>query len=121
MLQKVTVLLIMAAVVLSITACWGGPKIKTHDQAFDLVIDRLENSSFEGENCLKLVMEQSEEAGYEGRPSRWRTTALLQGHITEHFSIVRNFDRPAPLTEYGMQWRVYPDGVIELQHRYPPC
>ena len=115
----------MMAVLLSITACNANPKIDSIDQAFDLVIDRLENSSFDGENCLKLVMEQSEEAGFRGGPSEWwntkRTNPVDSGLVREYFSIARNFDRPGAHFEYGMQWRVYPDGIIEIRHKYPPC
>ena len=128
MLRQIAVLSTTVALFLSITACNASRKIETIDQAFDPVIDHLENSSFDGENGLKLVMEQSEEAGYEGGPSRWwnlkgvRMSADVdEGLITEDFSIVRNFDRPGAHTEFGMQWIVYPDGKIEAQHKYPPC
>ena len=101
------------------------PEIETIDQAFDLVIDHLENSSFDGENCLRLVMEQSEEAGLHGGPSRWMNMEAwepVDGKQTlVYFSINRRFDRPGAHTEFGMQWLVYPDGRIEAQHKYPPC
>ena len=116
----------MMAVLLSITACNASPKIETRDQAFDLVIDHLENSSFDGENCLRLVMELSEEAGWMGGPSEWNFTTLTypvddEGFIRKRFSIIRNFDRPGAHIEYGMRWMVYQDGKIEAQHKYRPC
>ena len=115
----------MVAILLLVVACDASPTIGTRDQAFDLVIDRLENSSFDGENCLRLVMELSEEAGFRGGPAKWwntkRTNPVDSGLAREYFSIVRNFDRPGAHIEYGMQWRVYPDGKIENQHKYPPC
>ena len=116
----------MVAVIFFVAACSASPKIETIDQAFDLVIDSLNNKYFDGENCLSLVMEQSEEAGYKGGPSVWRNTASIKGGSLPEsppfdFSIVRNFDRPGAHTEFGMQWLVYPDGRIEAQHKYPPC
>jgi hypothetical protein len=122
-LRKIAFLLTMMAVLLSITACnAASPKIEEIDQAFDLVIDHLENSSFDGENCLRLVMELSEEAGFQG--GWWntkRTNPVDSGLVREYFSIVRQIGRPGAHTEYRMQWRVYPDGRIEAQHKYPPC
>ena len=137
MLQKIAFLSTMMAIFLSIAACNANPEIETIaasnanpeietiDQAFDLVIAHLENSSFDDENCLRLVMEQSEEAGLHGGPSRGLNMELwdhVDGKIiNRHFSIVRSFDRPGAHTEFGMQWLVYPDGRIEAQHKYPPC
>ena len=121
MLQKIGVLSTMAAILLLVAACSASPKIENIGQAFDLVIDHLENSSFDGDNCLKLVMEQSEEAGYQGGPSVWSKSEFTYGGTTELFSIIRRFDRPGFHADYGMDWYVYPDGRIEAQHKYPPC
>ena len=127
MLHKIAVISTMAAILLLVVACGASPTIETRDQAFDLVIDRLENSSFDGENCLRLVMELSEEAGFQGGPSEWASTAMFHGTRDDgtrnylHFSIFRVFDTPGGHMKGGMRWKVYPDGKIENQHKYPPC
>jgi hypothetical protein len=111
----------MVAVIFSFAACSDSSKIETIEQAFDLVIDSLSEKYFDGENCLSLVMELSEEAGREGGPSIWWNTGLSEGGEINYYTIVRSFDRPGAHTEFGMQWHVYPDGRIEAQHKYPPC
>ena len=124
MLQKVAVQLTMVAVIFSFAACSYSSKIETHEQAFDLVIDSLSEKYFDGENCLSLVMELSEEAGREGRPSIWIKTGWgggVEQKGIEYFSIVRSFDRPGAYWGPGMGWHVYPDGRIDAQHIYPPC
>ena len=59
MLQKIGVLSIMVAVLLSIAACDTRPKIETRDQAIAYIKDYLRDKSYKGENCLKLVNEEN--------------------------------------------------------------
>ena len=49
MLRKIAFLSTMVSILLLAVARNASPKIETRDQAFDLVIDHLENSSFDGE------------------------------------------------------------------------
>ena len=65
MLQKVVDLSIMVAVLLSIAACDGGPKIddaslkiESEWDAVLVVRDYLKDKYFDGENGLKLVVEE---------------------------------------------------------------
>ena len=132
LLRQIAVLSTTVALFLSITACNASPKIESEDQALDHVIDYLNNKYFDGENCLRLVMEESEKAGADGRPSYWENTVTTEW-VQESESpsvikvtgliyvIVRRFDRPGSYAEHGMEWLVYEDGRIDAQHKYPPC
>ena len=56
-LQKVAVLSITVAILLSIAACDAGPNIETESQALAYIEDYLKGKSWEGQNCWKVVRE----------------------------------------------------------------
>ena len=111
MLHKVTVLLIMAAVVLSIAACGGGSKIKTEDQAIAYVQNYLAGKSssdpfFRNLNCFQVLSE--------GNKGEWyaHENVYKKGywHVTTVWDIG---DRRYPIMNEH-EWTINCDGKIGI-------
>ena len=119
MLPKVTVLSIMVAVLLSIAGCNASPKIddaslkiESEWDAVLVVRDYLKDKYFDGENCLKLVVE---EHGLNWDVSNDNYDVNDPPPVMERtWTVIANY-------EDAIMWTVNSAGKVIDGPFYPPC